>query len=153
MVNENWNQSVGCVVLKENEVLLVRHTYGSAKGKLLIPGGYCQIGEMPQDAAMRELMEETKITATVGDLIAVRFNTETWYAVFMMKYVSGVPTSDNNENSEVLFINIYDAITHPQITDMTKRVLLMVKNKNYGLSFFEDYTERKGKDFALYGIK
>ena len=33
---DNYNFSVGCIVRKENQVLLVRHTYGGAKGKLLV---------------------------------------------------------------------------------------------------------------------
>lgn len=31
-----WGQSVVGIVLKENKVLLVRHTYGSGKGMLII---------------------------------------------------------------------------------------------------------------------
>ena len=48
---DNFNHSVGCLVVRNREVLLVRHTYGRARGKLLIPGGYLQEGEMPEQAA------------------------------------------------------------------------------------------------------
>ena len=44
-MSDNYSLSVGCIVRKNNEILLVRHTYGSAAGKLLIPGGFCDIGE------------------------------------------------------------------------------------------------------------
>ena len=53
MGQDNHGKAVGCVVIRGEQVLLVRHTYGSAKGKLLIPGGYVQVAEMPEDAAMR----------------------------------------------------------------------------------------------------
>ena len=60
--NTNWGQSVTAVVIKDNKVLLARHTYGGGKGMLIIPGGYVEKGETPQDAVIREFKEETNIT-------------------------------------------------------------------------------------------
>ncbi len=59
--NTNWYQSVAAVCIKDGKVMLARHTYGSGKGKLIIPGGYAEIGESPQDAVKREFMEEVGI--------------------------------------------------------------------------------------------
>lgn len=53
----NWGQSVIGVVIKDNKVLLARHTYGNGKDMLIIPGGYVNIGETPQDALVREYIE------------------------------------------------------------------------------------------------
>ena len=39
-MKDNYCFSVGCIVRKGTQVLLVRHTYGGANGKLLIPGGF-----------------------------------------------------------------------------------------------------------------
>lgn len=57
--NTNWGQSVTGVVIRDDKVLLARHTYGSGKDMLIIPGGYVNIGETPQDALVREYIEET----------------------------------------------------------------------------------------------
>ena len=65
--NTNWCQSVTGVVIKDNKVLLARHTYGSGKGLYIVPGGYVEFGEMPQDAVKREIYEETKIVALLLD--------------------------------------------------------------------------------------
>lgn len=65
-MNDNYCFSVGCIVRRKNQVLLVRHTYGRAKGKLLIPGGFCHENELPEEAAVREVFEETSITAEVN---------------------------------------------------------------------------------------
>lgn len=62
--NTNWGQSITGVVIKGNRVLLARHTYGGGKGKLIIPGGFVNMGETPQDALVREFMEETQIWRT-----------------------------------------------------------------------------------------
>ncbi len=35
-MNDNYCFSVGCIVKRKKQVLLVRHTYGTANGKLLI---------------------------------------------------------------------------------------------------------------------
>ena len=57
-MNDNYCFSVGCIVRRKQQVLLVRHTYGRAKGKLLIPGGFCHDNELPEEAAVREVFEE-----------------------------------------------------------------------------------------------
>ena len=36
--NTNWGQSVTGVVIKDGKVLLARHTYGSGKNMLILPG-------------------------------------------------------------------------------------------------------------------
>lgn len=54
-MNDNYCFSVGCIVRRKTQVLLVRHTYGSAKEKLLIPGGFCHENELPEEAAVREV--------------------------------------------------------------------------------------------------
>ena len=41
--------------------MLVKHTYGAAKGKYLIPGGFSEEGEIPQITAEREVLEESGV--------------------------------------------------------------------------------------------
>lgn len=154
MAGDNWNFSVGCILVRGDEVLLARHTYGSAKGKLLIPGGYCREGELPADAAVRECYEETGVTATPGKLAAVRFHTKGWYAVFIMKYESGTPRSDGDENDFAGFIKITDALMDERVTGLTKQLLEMLEScPDGGLECFPEYVLRKGSDYALYGMR
>jgi 8-oxo-dGTP pyrophosphatase MutT (NUDIX family) len=47
---------VKCVLLNQGRVLLVRHTYGDPRWDL--PGGSLKRGELPVDAARREMSEE-----------------------------------------------------------------------------------------------
>ncbi len=54
---------VGAVVLKEDEVLLVRRKYDPCRNCWAIPGGHLEYGERIRDAAARELEEETGIKA------------------------------------------------------------------------------------------
>ena len=69
--NTNWQQSVTGVLIRNNKVLLARHTYGAGKNLLIVPGGYLNYNETPQDAVVREYKEETGdnvINATIEAL-------------------------------------------------------------------------------------
>lgn len=116
-------KAVGCVVLRGNQVLLVRHTYGSAKGKLLIPGGHVQQGEMPEDAARREVLEETGVVAEPQDILCLRFKPDDWYVVFRMRYVSGEPRTDGAENSQAIFLDIGEAVRQEDITEFSRVII------------------------------
>ncbi|MCX8185909.1 MAG: NUDIX hydrolase [Sulfolobales archaeon] len=55
--------AVGAVLLRDNEILLVKRGYPPGKGKWSIPGGVVEAGEDIYSAAIRELKEETGIEA------------------------------------------------------------------------------------------
>ena len=54
---------IGIVVLKDDTVLLVRRGKPPNIGSWTLPGGAQEVGETTEEAARRELMEETGITA------------------------------------------------------------------------------------------
>ena len=150
-MSDNYNFSVGCIVRKENQVLLVRHTYGGANGKLLIPGGFCRENELPEEAAVREVLEETSIVAEVKRMVGIRCERNNWYMLLEMKYVEGIPTSDMQENSEVLFCEISDALTRDDCTEMTKVALRKILDES--ASYFHsdlEYKKRRGENYTLY---
>jgi len=129
----NWGQSVTGVVIRDNKVLLARHTYGGGKGLLIVPGGYVNVDETPQDALVREYMEETKVTVKPLDIIGIRFNMRDWYIAFRAEYVSGEATSDHDENSEVLWVDVEEALTREDVPELTKKLIQSAVNDAKGL--------------------
>lgn len=62
---------VGVVCRRGNEVLLVKRGREPLKGRWSIPGGKLDFGETVRQAALRELAEETGVTARITRLIDV----------------------------------------------------------------------------------
>lgn len=148
--NTNWGQSVTGVVINNQKVLLARHTYGSGKGMLIIPGGYVNSEETPQAALKREFMEETQIEIEPIEIIGIRFNMHDWYIVFRAEYVSGEATSDNDENSEVLWVDIDEALSRDDVPALTKELIKSAVSENRGLKFKEYEGSTKYAPYSLY---
>ena len=146
----NWGQSVTGVVIKDGKVLLARHTYGLGTGKLIIPGGYVNFGETPQDALIREFMEETHITVKPLNIIGIRFNMKDWYIAFRAEYVSGEAYSDNDENSEVLWVDVQEALQRDDVPDLTKKLIQSAISKKKGLEYSEYQGSTKHAPNSLY---
>lgn len=148
--NTNWGQSVTGVVIKENKVLLARHTYGGGKGMLIIPGGYVNFGETPQDALIREYLEETKVVVKPISIIGIRFNMHDWYIAFKAEYVSGEASSDNDENSEVLWVDVEDALSREDVPELTKKLIQSAISEEHGLIYKDYVGNTKHAPYSLY---
>ena len=52
----------------------------------------------------------------------IRFNQKDWcVAITAAEYVSGTASSDHDENSEVIWLDIDEALTRDDVPDLTKR--------------------------------
>jgi len=58
--------AVGALVIKDSAVLLVKRGKAPSNGKWAIPGGSIELGETLQQAAEREILEETGIRIKAG---------------------------------------------------------------------------------------
>ncbi len=63
--------SVGVMVFKGREVLLVLRGQEPSKGRWSIPGGVVELGETIREAARREVLEECGVEIEVGDVVDV----------------------------------------------------------------------------------
>ena len=148
--NTNWGQSVTGIVIHDGQVLLARHTYGNGKGMLIVPGGYVEYGETPQDALVREYKEEANITVKPCDIIAVRFNMHDWYIAFRAEYISGDASSDNDENDEVIWLDVEEALTREDVPDLTKKLIKSAVANINGLKHTDYEGSTKHAPYSLY---
>ena len=149
--DNDWGKSAAAVVIKDGKVLLVRHTYGAGKGLLIIPGGYIRKGELPDAACEREVLEETGVTVKAEKLIGVRFSDKDWYSVFTASYVSGEARSDNDENSEAVWIDAYEATERDDVPDLTK-IMIRSALKESGFVQKDFVSRNKDRIQKLYTI-
>jgi 8-oxo-dGTP diphosphatase len=62
---------VGGVVIRDGRTLLIRRGSEPLKGEWSIPGGMLEVGETLKEGVTRELLEETGLKVSVGELIEV----------------------------------------------------------------------------------
>lgn len=148
--NTDFTRSVTAVVFKEGKVLLARHTYGNGKGLLIVPGGYISNGEYPDIAVKREYLEETHVVIEPKEVIAIRFRDKDWYVAFSAEYVSGEAMSDNDENDEVVWMDIEEALTRDDVPDLTKELIKI--NRNHVRGFNEHSYDPLKEVGRLYAI-
>ena len=97
-MNNKYYTVCGIVEIDE-KILLVRHTYGTAKDRILLPGGYVEENELPTKAVQREIFEETGVISKAKSVFSIQFQPEQWCVIFIRDYFSVTPKSDEYENS------------------------------------------------------
>lgn len=84
---------IGVIILKDGKVLMGKRINSHAP-KFSIPGGHLEMGETFEEAAIREVEEETGIIIRHPKVIAVINNLET-YAEEKLHYVSVILLATN----------------------------------------------------------
>lgn len=101
---------VGVICFKGNEVLLIRRGKAPRKGEWSIPGGRIEENETEQAACLRELMEETGVTAELGEkitLIDANFEGTRYHLHdYVAKWISGLPRAgDDAAHAEFIAVS------------------------------------------------
>ena len=79
-----------CLVVVDNKarVLLVKRSIEPKIGCWCLPGGFIEIGEMPEQGALRELKEETGLAAKIEMLLGITTNiSPKYHSVLMVGYL------------------------------------------------------------------
>lgn len=66
---QNPKPTATLICIKGDEILLVKRAFDPGKGEWSLPGGFIELGETPEEAAKRELKEETNLDGEAIKLI------------------------------------------------------------------------------------
>lgn len=78
-----------CLIVTDaqDRILLVQRSVEPQKGLWCLPGGFIELGESPESAALRELYEETGLTGQIHKLLGVTTNPSRLYnSVLLVGY-------------------------------------------------------------------
>jgi 8-oxo-dGTP diphosphatase len=68
---KNPTPTVDAIIQKNSQILLVKRKKDPFKGYLVLPGGFVNEGERVEDAAKREIKEETSLDIELIDILGV----------------------------------------------------------------------------------
>ena len=93
--------AASAIILRGDDVLLIERGKGAMRGLWSFPGGHIEPGERARDAARREVLEETGVTAEIVGLLDVhdvilrdadgRLTAHYMIAVHYGRHVAGEP--------------------------------------------------------------
>lgn len=137
--DKQWDVGAAGAVVQENQVLMVRATYGGARGRWLLPGGYASHEERLDQTAVREVWEETGVVAEVVDVIGLRTRyTERGGAVFVlfrMRPLSGEPLPDGVEVDQATYFSAAEigALDDEEMIALARNAALAALSEGAGL--------------------
>jgi len=118
---------VGVLVVREGKVLLGRRRSAHGRGTWSPPGGKTEPGETDEEAARRELVEETGLVGAVPQVVAETVDTfpggDTWRTRWvLMEWVSGEPEVLRPEEQDSWGWYTWDRLPAPLFLPMASLV-------------------------------
>ena len=153
---KRWDVGVGAALVHAGKALLVRQTYGGAKGKWVLPGGFAAHDELLDEAAARELREETGVEGVAEGVIGVRtrYRPEggAVYVIFKMRLVSGTPQADNFEVDAAQFFTAEEVAALPNIMESMRQAALAALRAD-GPGLIETHCDgQSGPSYKLFAL-
>ncbi|PTX59142.1 ADP-ribose pyrophosphatase YjhB (NUDIX family) [Melghirimyces profundicolus] len=114
---------VGGLVLRGDDLLVVKKKYGATTGLWTLPGGFVSPGETLDEAAEREVREETGIRVRTVGVAGIRTGESDNMICFVMEPEPGEPEPDGVEISEARFLPRETLKRDPLSADLLRLIL------------------------------
>jgi 8-oxo-dGTP diphosphatase len=98
----NPTPTVDTIIQRDSWILLVKRRNDPFKGYLVLPGGFVNEGERVEDAAKREVKEETSLNIELLDILGVYSDPTRDPRGHMMSTVFIAKISSNNEKVDAV---------------------------------------------------
>ncbi len=99
-------QLAGCVIVDEQERMLLLHRYDGELGQWEMPGGKLEAGELAEEAAVREVYEElgvrVRLVKALGSCEFEQAGNDYQYHWFHAEVISGEPAVQEPETFDDL---------------------------------------------------
>lgn len=134
-----FSLGVSALVERDGRILLVRRMYEPNKGRWTFPSGYVTPQEPPEEAAGRELLEETGVRARAESVIGIRSRISpgdnNLLIVFLMGQPEGEPVPDETEVDGARYFTPEEIAAADDVIQITKlTVARLASAKKCGLS-------------------
>jgi 8-oxo-dGTP diphosphatase len=148
-----WLATAG-LVFHEGKVLVVKKAYGATKGLWTLPSGFVKTNETIDQAAVREVREETGIETTPVGIVAVRSGTLRYgkhdtLLVFRLRYLGGTLQRCERELETVGWLPPTELSTAPDCTEFLATIIRQVAERD-GLT---EHPIRHTRDYGYSSYK
>jgi ADP-ribose pyrophosphatase YjhB (NUDIX family) len=148
-----WIAVSGLVLTEDERYLVVKKRYGGLKGKWSFPAGFVEEGETLDEAAVREVWEETGVEAEVIGVIGIRSGVlrndiSDNMVIFLMKARNITITVQEKELEEAVFLT-KDELHVDENTSLLVRYF--IEQQAQLLRMYEDFNP--GNQFGYMSYK
>jgi 8-oxo-dGTP diphosphatase len=130
-----WLAAAG-IVIKDDKWLVVKKNYGGLKGRWSFPAGFVNEGETVDEAASREVFEETGIITKVKDIVGVRSGVidevvSDNLIVFLLVDIGGSLRAQEGEIEDVAYMTKEQLEADTNSSTMVRLFLQQLKEKSF----------------------
>lgn len=153
--NQGYNIGVGGAVVRGGRLLLVRRASRRGRGNWQLPGGYIEPDETIEQAVVREVLEESGVTAAVEGVLGLRNRYDPdlgngIYVVLLLRPVGGEPKADGREVDQAGFFTLEEIRALNPLPPVNWEIAQRVLAPNLRLLTPRPLTNLTGARFTLF---
>ena len=153
--NTNYNLGVGGAVIRDGKLLMVRRASRRGRGNWQIPGGFVEQDETMEQAVVREVEEESGVTAEVVGVLGIRNrydpdNGNSTYVILALRPVSGEPVPDNHEVDMAAYFSLEEIDALEQVPPINREVARRALDADRRILDPQEVTQPTGLTYTLF---